>query len=117
MQSPTPKKPTRAGGGDSGSSRENVKVVCRVRPSNNREALEGGVTCVRLGPDSVEVETKEAGPGSYQFDRVFGMDSTQQQVFDYAAVPLISDVLAGYNATIFAYGQTGKFNYSTITTS
>jgi kinesin family protein 5 len=35
------------------------------------------------------------------------MNSTQAEVFEYTAVPLIQDVLNGYNATIFAYGQTG----------
>jgi len=28
-------------------------------------------------------------------------------VFEDSATPLVNDVLAGYNATIFAYGQTG----------
>jgi kinesin family protein 5 len=43
----------------------------------------------------------------FQFDRIFGPDSTQEGVFDDSATPLVNDVLAGYNATIFAYGQTG----------
>jgi kinesin family protein 3/17 len=33
--------------------------------------------------------------------------STQRQVYDETASPIISAVLEGYNGTIFAYGQTG----------
>lgn len=43
----------------------------------------------------------------FSFDRIFGSESSQVQVFQDTALPLIADVLAGYNATIFAYGQTG----------
>jgi len=39
--------------------------------------------------------------------QVFGPKSQQQDVFNHAVVPLVSEVLDGYNGTIFAYGQTG----------
>ena len=32
----------------------------------------------------------------------------QTVVYDHVAKPLVSDVLEGYNCTIFAYGQTGS---------
>lgn len=41
------------------------------------------------------------------FDKVFGPKSRQQDVFNHAVVPLVGEVLDGYNCTIFAYGQTG----------
>ena len=40
----------------------------------------------------------------YVFDRVFGMDATQEAVFRDTALPLLEGVLDGYNATVFAYG-------------
>lgn len=40
------------------------------------------------------------------FDRVFDPTSTQTDVFDTVASPLLKEVIAGYNCTIFAYGQT-----------
>jgi len=43
----------------------------------------------------------------FTFDAVYGEDSTQRQVFDETAFPLVESVLQGYNGTIFAYGQTG----------
>ena len=42
----------------------------------------------------------------FEFDRVFGPDSTQEQVFGDVA-QLVTSVLDGYNVCIFAYGQTG----------
>ena len=38
----------------------------------------------------------------FTFDRVFGMDTKQRDIFEDTALPLIADVLDGYNATIFA---------------
>jgi kinesin family member 5 len=90
------------------STRENVRVVCRVRPQNAREIKEGGVPCVKVTKTSIEVHSGDEGSHTFQFDRVFGFESDQKSVFDDAAVPLIHDVLNGYNATIFAYGQTGR---------
>ncbi len=87
-------------------TRESVRVVCRVRPQNSKELSSGGVQCLKLTDSSVDVNSEE-GLHNYTFDRVYGPDSTQQSVFEYTAVPLIHDVLNGYNATIFAYGQTG----------
>ena len=34
--------------------------------------------------------------------------STQQEVYEQTAAPLVLSVLAGYHGTIFAYGQTGS---------
>ena len=90
------------------SSRENVRVVVRVRPSNNKElAIANQTNCVKLQDQLLEIAVEEA-THNFQFDRVFGPESNQLEVFEYTAIPLIIDVLSGYNATIFAYGQTGK---------
>jgi kinesin family protein 18/19 len=40
----------------------------------------------------------------YVFDHVFQMDTTQEEVFEKTAKPLLPGVLDGYNATVFAYG-------------
>ena len=39
--------------------------------------------------------------------QVFGTDSTQERLYDGAVSPIVSEVLDGFNCTIFAYGQTG----------
>lgn len=43
----------------------------------------------------------------YSFDRTFGQESKQTDVYSTVVAPLIEEVLAGYNCTVFAYGQTG----------
>ena len=39
---------------------------------------------------------------------MFNTESTQKEVYDLAAKPVIESVLDGYNGTIFAYGQTSS---------
>ncbi|KAJ3211380.1 kinesin-like protein Klp5 [Dinochytrium kinnereticum] len=51
----------------------------------------------------------------YAFDKVFGEQSSQQQIFEGTTKPLIDDVLNGYNTTLFAYGATGCGKTHTIT--
>jgi len=46
-------------------------------------------------------------PHPYTFDHIFDMDSTQEDVYQIAAVPAVESLINGYNSTIFAYGQTG----------
>ena len=41
----------------------------------------------------------------FTFDTVFGPDSTQMDVYNRVARPIVDNVLEGYNGTIFAYGQ------------
>lgn len=88
------------------SQRENVRVVCRIRPTNQKEITSGGTTCVKFTDTTVEVGVDD-GSHAFSFDRIFGPESSQIEVFEYTATPLVQDVLSGYNATIFAYGQTG----------
>ncbi len=83
-----------------GSNKENVRVVCRVRPPNAKE-ISSGKTCVSIRQNSIEVALDD-GNQTFQLDRIFGADSTQQGVFESTALDLIGDVLEGYNATIFA---------------
>ncbi|KAJ3042344.1 hypothetical protein HDV00_007478 [Rhizophlyctis rosea] len=86
-----------------------IRVVCRFRPQNSRELKEGGVPIVAFDDDmtSVKFESKEY-PGTFAFDRIFDWNTSQEQVFNYAAGATIEDVMRGYNGTIFAYGQTGS---------
>jgi kinesin family member C2/C3 len=50
-----------------------------------------------------DIQTKQ----KYEYDRVFGSNSTQEEVFE-SVQPLCISVLDGYNVCIFAYGQTGS---------
>lgn len=44
---------------------------------------------------------------SFVFDNVYDQNSTQKQVYESTARTVVESSLQGYNATIFAYGQTG----------
>ncbi|RCI06036.1 hypothetical protein CU098_012332 [Rhizopus stolonifer] len=87
----------------------NIKVVCRFRPQNSLEIREGGVPVIDIDEDGTQVELKgKEFQGSFAFDKVFGMNTAQKDVFDYSIKTIVDDVTAGYNGTVFAYGQTGS---------
>lgn len=39
--------------------------------------------------------------------QVFGPSAKQRDLYEQAVVPIVNEVLEGFNCTIFAYGQTG----------
>lgn len=92
---------------------ENVKVVVRVRPLNDKEmsadyrnivyvdAINGIVKLAHLN------QSRESPPKIFTFDTVFPPDVKQVDVYNRVARPIVDNVLEGYNGTIFAYGQTG----------
>lgn len=43
----------------------------------------------------------------FTFDFTYSPESTQEQIFNETALPILTGVMEGYNGTIFAYGQTG----------
>ena len=47
---------------------------------------------------------KDGGKYQFAFDTIFGPESTQDDVYDGAARPVVDSVLEGFNGTIFAYG-------------
>jgi len=55
----------------------------------------------------IQVVEKSSLSKSFSFDRVFGVNSKQVDVYKVVAAPLVEEVLLGYNCTVFAYGQTG----------
>lgn len=48
--------------------------------------------------------TKRYKDKRFMFDRVFGHEAQQTDVYDSTAKPLLQPLLEGFNATIFAYG-------------
>lgn len=45
----------------------------------------------------------------------YGDDAEQGNIYQETSAPIISNVLEGYNGTIFAYGQTGTGKTHTMT--
>ncbi|CAO3589749.1 unnamed protein product [Absidia cylindrospora] len=89
-------------------SGNNIKVVCRFRPQNKLEIKEGGVPIIELNNEGTSVTLKGETQSNYAFDKVFGSNTRQEEVFDYSIKSIVDDVVAGYNGTVFAYGQTGS---------
>ena len=96
----------------------NIRVYARVRPLNQREVKLGSpqVTSFPAGDDGSPDDTlilraPDRSGGSrekvFEFDRVYGPDSTQEDVFKDTE-PVVTAVLDGYNVCVFAYGQTGS---------
>lgn len=48
--------------------------------------------------------TKRYKDKRFMFDRVFGHDARQQDVYEATSMPLLKGLFDGYNATVFAYG-------------
>uniref|UniRef100_A0A672MYW7 Kinesin-like protein n=1 Tax=Sinocyclocheilus grahami TaxID=75366 RepID=A0A672MYW7_SINGR len=91
---------------------DNVKVVVRCRPLNEKEKMMAHKQAVAVdeirGTITVnKLEMTSEPPKTFTFDTVFGPDSKQLDVYNLTARPIIDSVLEGYNGTIFAYGQTG----------
>ncbi|CBJ25844.1 conserved unknown protein [Ectocarpus siliculosus] len=85
--------------------RGNIRVLCRCRPRTAHD--KGGGVCVSFpGEGGIELVNERGKRKAWKFDQVFGLEARQEMV--YAEVsPLVISVLDGYNACIFAYGQTG----------
>uniref|UniRef100_A0A7S1KUL6 Kinesin-like protein n=1 Tax=Percolomonas cosmopolitus TaxID=63605 RepID=A0A7S1KUL6_9EUKA len=90
-------------------SGNNVQVVARFRPQNSREVKKKGSICVNISDNAerVALDAPRIGKYSFNFDRIFGMESQQKDVFQMVGLPVVKDVFNGYNGTVFVYGQTG----------
>ena len=75
----------------------NVQVAVRVRPTNEAEKQGGQPTIVTSDTAAKQI-TVSYGPSSkkfskcYSFDKVFGMYSTQSEVFESVAKPIVDEV-------------------------
>lgn len=101
----------------------NFKVIVRVRPPLPREVSFQNIVAVDEREQTITIsENLEAvlddqgqvvaNPGPYVthtfvFDHVYNQHATQKQVYETTARTVVESALQGYNATIFAYGQTG----------
>jgi kinesin family protein C1 len=100
----------------------NIRVFCRMRPSNSEEQKDGcpieafeakdeatqeegilkGVKLAFTGARSGRAESHE-----FKVDRVFPPVTTQAEVFSEIS-QLVQSALDGYKVCVFAYGQTGS---------
>ncbi|XP_008783640.2 kinesin-like protein KIN-5A isoform X2 [Phoenix dactylifera] len=90
----------------------NIQVLVRCRPLSEDEmrvSTPAVITCneIRREVSATQNIANKQIDRTFVFDKVFGPDSRQKDLFDHAVVPIVNEVVEGYNCTIFAYGQTG----------
>ncbi|EFJ25853.1 hypothetical protein SELMODRAFT_413860 [Selaginella moellendorffii] len=83
----------------------NVQVLLRCRPFNDDEIKANAPQVISCHDQRREV-TVYQNIASKQIDRTFTFDK-QRDLYDQAIIPIVNEVLEGFNCTIFAYGQTG----------
>lgn len=112
------------------ASEISIKVIVRVRPYNEREVQNNSSRTIievvddkmlifdpkekqtpfffhnvaQKGRDMLKKQNKQL---QFIFDRIFDSTSTNDDVFEGSTKSLISNLLDGYNCSVFAYGATG----------
>lgn len=90
-----------------------VRVAARCRPPFEEEGSESAVTIGPRGPNNERPRTLQLDCGAgkvreFSFDVVFDGASTNADVYDVVAGPVVDGVMRGVNGTVLAYGQTGS---------
>ncbi|OAD01447.1 hypothetical protein MUCCIDRAFT_145725, partial [Mucor lusitanicus CBS 277.49] len=102
------------------SSTTAVQVALRVRPLTQQDRSQPRFS---NSTDSDVIKTYENSVAivphqkSFQFDHVFDVNSTQEQVFTSVASNFVDRFIDGYNVTILAYGQTSSGKTYTMGTA
>ena len=96
---------------------ENIKVLVRCRPLSTKERDAGYKSSVELNiaDGTVTVYHVCGDPDRWTFDAVINNTFKQKDVFDMFIINMIDSVMTGFNATIFAYGQSGSGKTYTMT--
>ncbi|KAM1196935.1 hypothetical protein ACFX2I_008602 [Malus domestica] len=90
----------------------NVQVLLRCRPFSEDELRSNAPQVITCNEYQREVAVSQNIAGKhidrvFTFDKVFGPNAQQRDLYDQAVIPIVHEVLEGFNCTIFAYGQTG----------
>uniref|UniRef100_A0A8C5LGC0 Kinesin-like protein n=1 Tax=Jaculus jaculus TaxID=51337 RepID=A0A8C5LGC0_JACJA len=118
----TPRKPIIKKGSQT-NLKDPVGVYCRVRPLG----LPDQESCIEvINSTTVQLHTPEGfrfnrngdyKETQYSFKQVFGTHTTQKELFDVVAHPLVDDLVHGKNGLLFTYGVTGSGKTHTMTGS
>ncbi|XP_053972696.1 kinesin-like protein KIF23 [Hylaeus volcanicus] len=98
---------------DNETSKEPVKVYCRLRPMIHPN----DISCINIISDTSLIITSPESVTNIRtanraiqtsFSHVFDANSSQKEVFDCVALPLIENLVNGKNNLLFTYGVTGS---------
>ncbi|XP_048419104.1 kinesin-like protein KIF23 isoform X4 [Stegostoma tigrinum] len=116
----TPRRPVKK---PSNNLKDPVGVYCRVRPLTSEDTeccveLISNTTIQLHPPDGIKVNRNgEFKEMQYSFKEVFGAFTTQKELFNVVARPLVEDLIHGKNGLLFTYGVTGSGKTHTMTGS
>ena len=80
-----------------------VILFCTHRPRNNGEVKAGSPSVLQCDQKRGEVFVKqEMSTKTFTYDRVFGPQAKQIEVYKAIVEPLLDEVIMGYNCTVFA---------------
>ncbi|KAL2733466.1 kinesin-like protein KIF23 isoform X1 [Vespula maculifrons] len=99
---------------------EPVQVYCRIRPMLNST----DVSCMKIASSTTIIVTPPETAINFRnvskviqtsFSKVFGDDTTQKEIFNVVALPLVTNLINGENSLLFTYGVTGSGKTYTMT--
>ncbi|KAL0838560.1 hypothetical protein ABMA28_016664 [Loxostege sticticalis] len=98
---------------------DNINVVVRIRPLNEKEKATGEREILEFpGKGQVICQTMIPGqkPKVFSYNVVFEPAATQEDVLEYSGVKrLLEMAVEGFSCTAFCYGQTGSGKTHTLT--
>ncbi|XP_077375515.1 kinesin-like protein KIF23 isoform X5 [Festucalex cinctus] len=115
----TPRRPGVKKG--SNTDKDPVGVYCRIRPlgAENEECcveMISNSTIQLHAPDGLKANRNgEFKEMQYSFKKVFGVNTTQMELFEEVAKPLVEDLIQCKNGLLFTYGVTGSGKTFTMT--
>jgi len=90
--------------------KDSIRVCARFRPQNKLEKSLKCHRCIQISDCKTVIQVKNpAVKKPYQFilDHIFDTNSSQPHVFNTTVKEFVTNVMMGFNCTVFAYGQTG----------
>ncbi|KAF7998097.1 hypothetical protein HCN44_009495 [Aphidius gifuensis] len=102
------------------SSKDPVKVYCRIRPMQKLT----DESCIKIiSPTTILITPPESSVNyrsnnkdiETSFTKIFEDDATQKIVFNEVALPFVENLLTGKNSLLFTYGVTGSGKTYTMT--
>ncbi|XP_044210445.1 kinesin-like protein KIF23 isoform X5 [Thunnus albacares] len=100
-----------------------VGVYCRIRPLGTEDEeccieMISSSTIQLHAPDGLKANRNgEYKEMQYSFKKVFGINTTQMELFEDVAKPLVEDLIHCKNGLLFTYGVTGSGKTYTMTGS